>query len=225
MLALLPAWLTDAIDALPGLAARPWPLFVLLLAINALARPSSITAHDARLYSLQMLNQAEHGAYAEDVFLRYGSQDQFTVFSHVVGPIAGMLGWRLAFFVLYLIFNTLFVLALFRLVRALIDDPLISTLALFYLVSAPLNYGGCDNFTVHEPFFTPRTISTTLTLFALERLMRQHLSASLGLLIAASLMHPLLAFGGLLIWAGYVACTWLPSSAVVGQWPAFCVRV
>src|ERR1700692_1534418 len=169
-----PAWLTSAADGIRRLADRPWTLVFLLLAMNALGRPASITAHDARLYSLQALNQAEDGAYSDDVFLRYGSQDQFTQFSRLVGPIVAAMGLRTAFFVLYLVFNTLLIFALFRLVRALVDDGLISTLALVYLVTAPLNYGGHDIFTVHEQFFTPRINGTTLTLLALERMLRRH---------------------------------------------------
>ncbi len=216
MPALLPAWLTLANDAIRQLAHRPGTLFVLLLALNAVARPCSATAHDARLYSLQALNFAEQGAYADDVFLRFGSQDQFTAFSQVVGPLAAALGVRLAFFPLYLIFNTLFIFALFRLIRALIDDALIATLALFYLVTAPLNYGGHDIFTVHEQFFTPRLIGTTFTLFALERILRQRFVSALLLLLAGTLMHPLMAFGGIMIWAGYLASTVLPTRAVGG---------
>src|ERR1022692_2982834 len=87
MPAILPAWLSSATDAIRRLADRPSTLFVVLLALNAIARPCSITAHDARLYSLQVMNQAEHGAYAADVFLRFGSQDQFSLFSRFVAPI------------------------------------------------------------------------------------------------------------------------------------------
>lgn len=182
---------------------------MLLLAVNAIARPCSITAHDARLYSLQALNQAELGAYADDVFLRFGSQDQLSLFSRIVGPLVGLLGLRLAFFLLYVVFNTLFLLALFRLVRALIDDGLIATLALIYLVAAPLHYGGGDIFTVHEQFFTPRVVGTTFTLFALERLLRGRYVTAACLLLPGLLMHPLMAFGGVMIWAGFVSCTCL----------------
>src|SRR6516165_8248279 len=212
----LPGWLTRASDEIRRLADRPWTLFFIVLAMNAIARPCSITAHDARLYSLQALNQAEEGAYSDDVFLRYGSQYQFTFFARVVGPMVAAMGLRLAFFVLYIALNTLFIFALFRLVRALIADTLISTLALIFLVTAPLNYGGYDIFTVHEQFFTPRIIGTTLTLFALERLLRQHFTAASVLLVAGALMHPLMAFGGVMIWVGCVACAYLSQRALVG---------
>jgi hypothetical protein len=211
MAAPLPSWSSHAADAIRQLADRPWTLFLLLLAVNTIARPCSITAHDARLYSLQALNQAEHGAYGDDVFLRFGSQDQFSLFSRTVGPLVEVMGLRLTFFVLYVVFNTLFVFALFRLARALIDDGLIATLALVYLVAAPLNYGGGDIFTVHEQFFTPRVVGTTFTLFALERLLRGRYLAAAGLLLVGLLMHPLMAFGGVLIWAGFVCCTLLSS--------------
>src|SRR5437016_4491317 len=98
MPAMLPAWLLSATDSLRRLADRPWTLFFLLVALNALARPASVTAHDARLYSLQVLNQAEGGAYAEDVFLRFGSQDQFSIFSRVAAPVVANLGVRPVFF-------------------------------------------------------------------------------------------------------------------------------
>lgn len=211
-----PSWMSNAAVAIRGLADRPGMLFALLLALNAVARPCSVTAHDARLYSLQALNQAEAGAYASDVFLSYGSQDQFSLFSAIVGPMVATLGLRLAFFALYLVFNTLFLLALFRLVRALIDDPVISTLALVFLDTAPLSYGGHGIFMVHEQFFTPRTIGTTLTLFALERLLHKQFAFAFALLLVGSLMHPLMTFGGVLIAVGFVACSWLPTRVFAG---------
>jgi hypothetical protein len=216
MPATLPAWLTSAADALRRLAERPWTLFVLLLALNAIARPCSVTAHDARLYSLQVMNAAENSAYAGDVFLRFGSQDQFSLFSRMVAPMAATLGLRLAFFALYLVFNTLFILGLFRLVRALVDDALVSTLALVYLVSAPLNYGGHNIFAVHEQFFTPRLIGTTMTLFALERIVRQQFLLALAFLLVGVLMHPLMAFGGVMIWTGCIVGAYLPTRAIIG---------
>ena len=207
----LPNWLTPATGSIRQLADRPWTLFLILLALNAIARPCSATAHDAKLYSLQALNVAEAGAYADDVFLRYGSQDQFSLFSQIIGPIVAELGVRPAFFLCYLVFNTLFIAALFRLVRTLIDDPLISTLAIVYLVTAPLTYGGHDIFMVHEQFFTPRINGMTLTLFALERLLRNCFVTAFVLLGIGLLMHPLMAFGGVLIALGYLASTLLPA--------------
>jgi hypothetical protein len=207
----LPTWLTHATGAIRQLAERPWTLFFLLLALNAIGRPCSNSAHDARLYSLQALNAAENGVYSDDVFLRFGSQDQFSLFSRIAGPMTVAIGVQATFFFLYLVFNTLFIFGMFRLVRALIADSLVSTLALVYLVTASLPYGGGDIFTVHEQFFTPRLVGISLTLVALDALLRQRFALAAALLIAASLFHPLMAFGGVMIAAGYVACTYLPA--------------
>lgn len=212
-----PAWLAGAADGIRRLADRPGTLFLLLLALNAIARPCSPTAHDARLYSLQALNQAEAGAYGDDIFLRYGSQDQFSLFSRMAGPMVAAIGVRSTFFALYLVFNTLFIFAMFRLVRALIDDTVIATLSLIFLATASLPYGGGGIFTVHEQFFTPRIIGTAMTLFALERMLRGRLVQALLFLLAGSAMHPLMAFGGVMIWAGCVASTmsrWLLAALV-----------
>jgi hypothetical protein len=184
--------------------------------MNSVGRPCSVTAHDARLYSLQALNQAEQGAYADDVFLRYGSQDQFSLFSQLVGPLVATIGLRPAFFLLYLVFNTLFVYALFRLVRTLIADTVISTLALVYLCTASLRYGGHDIFTVHEQFVTPRIVAVPFTLLALEQMLRRRFLPALGFLIGGALVHQLMAFGGVMIWIGYVAITFLPTTLFWG---------
>lgn len=205
MVTLLPAWLARSLDAFRLLADRPFTLFLLLLAINAVARPYANCTHDARLYSLQVLNHVEGGAFADDVFLRYGSQDKFSVFSPLAAPLAAAAGLRGAFFVLYLLFNTYFIWSLYRLVRTLIADPIVSTSSLIYLVSADLLYGGHAIFNVHEQFFTPRVIATSLVLHGLERLLHHRFATSLLLMASAALVHPLMAFGGLLIWSGYVA--------------------
>lgn len=212
----LPNWLTRATEAIRQLADRPWTLFLLLLAFNAIARPCSSPSHDARLYTLQALNAAENGAYGDDVFLRFGSQDQFSIFSRVVGPCVATIGLRWTFFLFYFVFNTLFIAGLLRFVRALIDDRLISTLALVYLVTAPLAYGGYGIFMVHEQFFTPRLVGATFTLFALERLLRQAFVSAFALLAIGLAMHPLMAFGGVMIAVAHLAWTLLPTRVFVG---------
>lgn len=191
--------------ALARLADRPGCLLALLLALNALARPYANLVHDARLYSVQVLNHLEHGAYNDDLFLRYGSQDQFSIFSCIVAPLVGLLGLRTAFFLLYLLCNTFFYFALIRLVRALVPDRAVGVAALLFVAVASLPFGGLNVFVVNESFLTPRILANSLVILALERILNDRYFAALGLIVAAMLMHPLMAFGGLLIWAGCLA--------------------
>jgi len=212
----LPTWLSHASGAIRRLADCPITLFLLLLAFNSIARPCSSSAHDARLYTLQALNAATDGAFADDIFLCFGSQDQYSLFSRVVGPMVSVLDVRWTFFILYLIFNVLFIAGLFRFVRALIEDRLISTLALVFLVTAPLGYGGHGIFMVHEQFFTPRLVAAALTLFALERLLRHAFVTAFALLAIGVALHPLMAFGGIMVAVAYVASSMLPTRLFVG---------
>src|SRR5207237_2077272 len=117
-----PTWLSRSLEAVHELAARPGCLFCLLLALNALARPYAQFAHDARLYSVQVLHQLEPEVYAGDLFLRFGSQDQFSLFSRLAAPLVSFLGLEASFFALYLVFNALFLWGLKKFVEALIDD-------------------------------------------------------------------------------------------------------
>ena len=48
--------------------------------------------HDARLYGIQVVNRVEGGSFAGDLYLQFGSQDRYTLFSTVAAPLVQMLG-------------------------------------------------------------------------------------------------------------------------------------
>jgi hypothetical protein len=102
----LEVWIDRTAEALQALALRPQVLFLIALALNALAQPYAGIIHDARLYSLQTLNRLSEGAFADDLFLHYGSQDQYSLFSMVAAPLVSVLGLEWSFFLLYLTFNS-----------------------------------------------------------------------------------------------------------------------
>src|SRR6516225_361745 len=76
-------WLARVEDALTRLAERAWTLLVVLLCVNAFSFPYAGITHDARLYSVQVLNRVEDGSYSDDLFFRYGSQDDYSLFSRL----------------------------------------------------------------------------------------------------------------------------------------------
>ena len=83
----------SAVASLRSLGQRPWTLFAYLLALNALAYPYAGITHDARLYAMQVQNRIASGAYNDDLFFRYGSQDSYSLFSTLVAPVAASWGW------------------------------------------------------------------------------------------------------------------------------------
>lgn len=223
-------WTRRALLACRLLPRWPVGLFATLLAVNALARPYAGFVHDARLYGFQVLNQAEDGAFADDLFLRFGSQDRFSLFSRVLAPLVRVLGLETSFFLIYFAGNALLILALQRLVLRLVPLGTAAVLGLIYAVAVPLPFGGFDIFQVHEPFLTPRLLANALVLFALERLLSRSFGPALLLLAAAAAFHPLMAFPGLLVWVlvlawdrvsgRLVACMIAVGCACLGLFPA-----
>src|SRR5437764_1271225 len=147
--------LSKTLAPLRCLARAPHVLLLVLLATNALARPYSGIRHDARLYSVQVVNRAEPGLYADDLFFRYGSQDRYSLFAPVLVPLHRLFGVETAFFLVYLASNVLLFWAMKGVVERLVGDRALSTLALLIMSIVPLDYAGMSTFHIHEPFLTP----------------------------------------------------------------------
>ena len=64
--------------------------------------------------------------------------------------------------------NGLLIFGTQRLVRALLPDPILSTIASLVVVMSPVPYGGLGIFHVFEAFFTPRLISCSAAAGKLE---------------------------------------------------------
>ncbi len=199
-----------ALNLLDRLAKDRLILFLILVLMNACWSPYGGLMHDARLYALQITDRLEVGHFANDLYLQFGSQDRYSIFSSVVTPIARLWGIETTFFVLYMVCNALFLWSLMQLVFALVQSRIAAVVALLYLAVTPIAFGGLCIFHVNENFFTPRIISNTLVLLACERLIHRRFGVALLCLAGALLFHPIMAFCGLLVWLGAVAIERLP---------------
>jgi hypothetical protein len=207
---------------LERLAADPVTLVCLLLAANALVEPYRGLDHDSRLYAVQILERIHPGSFAEDLYLRYGSQDRYSVFTILMAPLVQLCGLHVTFFCVYLVSKALLFWSLLRLSRVLISSNLAVILALIHLAIVPVAFGGNEIFHVNESFLTPRLSSCALALLALERMLAGRIVV-VGLLLLGSLvLHPLMAVGGILtsgLWWLARRCTarqlvWLAVAAV-----------
>ena len=208
-------WLAKAADTLARVAENPWALFVLLLVVNTVTQPYMGITHDTRLYSVQVLNQVEDGSYADDLFFRYGSQDQYSLFSRLAAPLVRLLGLPTAFFLIYLFSKSLLFFGMIRLVQTLVPHRVAGVLALVYGAAVSMNYGGLHVLNVQEAFVTPRIPACALVLIGLDLLLRGRPIASGLMILVALTLHPLMAFGGFLIWAGLLLWTKLGVKTVV----------
>lgn len=186
-------------------------LALLGLATWALSHSYLGIFHDAGLYTLQALAHLRPQSLPEDVFLKFGSQDHFTIFSPLYASVSRLLGVEHAAAALTLTFQLALLLGAWVLARnvapAAVGTPmpaLIGLLGVVVLIAVPGYYGADRVFTCIESFLTPRMAAEALTLGSLAVALSSQPSnrvtrrlGSLGLLFAAALLHPVMAAAGI----------------------------
>lgn len=182
--------------AAQALTDCPQLLWAVLFAVGAVFQPYAGLVHDAVLYAAQTVNRAEPGRLAGDLFFKYGSQDQFSLFSRLAAPVVRGLGLDAGFLALFLIGNGVFLWAAVRLVRAVVPDPVAGVAGLVYIAVTPIPFAGMSTLHANEPFLTPRLLANGLVLIGLERLVRGRPWQALGWMLGGMAFHPLMAVGG-----------------------------
>ncbi len=165
----------------------------ILLALRSVLWPYRGFVHDARLYAFQAFNQSLGGAFAQDLFFAFGSQDEYSVFSLLISPMVSLFGIKAAFWMVYMLSSAILVYAEVVLVRRLIPDRNLANLGLIALAVVDVPYGGWGIFLVHESFLTARLPAQGLALLGLHAsIERRWLKAALFTL-AGLAVHPLMA--------------------------------
>jgi hypothetical protein len=152
--------------------------------------------HDARLYSLQALARLYPSSVGKDVFLRFGSQDRFTLFSPLFAAAAASWGIESAAAWLTLAFQMAFFAGAWTLARAVMPGRC-AWYALAVLVAIPGDYGTDRIFACVEQFLTPRMAAEALVLASMAAALSRRRIISLTLIVAATLIHPIMASAGI----------------------------
>ena len=160
---LVSGWSQRVLALLERLAARPVTLACVLLAANAVAQPYTGLNHDARLYAAQVTERVHPDSFTNDLYLRYGSQDRYSVFTRVVAPLVAMIGLPAGFFLGYLASKAFFFWGALRLVGVLVRNRAVTALSLLYVTLIPVPFGGNEIFHVNESFLTPRSAPVPLS--------------------------------------------------------------
>ena len=202
--------LRRGIGRLAGAIDRPSGLLATLLAANAVFQPYRGRHHDSILYGFQLSNRASGGRHSADLFLRFGSQDDFSLYSRLVSPMVSALGLDSASFLVYLASVVAFSWALIRLVRAIVPDRAVASAGLIAVAVSAVPLGGLETFHVNENFLTPRLPSVALAMIGLERLLLGRWGWAGAALAASMAVHPLMGFGGTLVALAYVAARLVP---------------
>jgi hypothetical protein len=172
---------------------QPLLLVILLSLARTLTFPYMGIFHDAQLYGLQVARRLSPEPYARDLFFQFGSQDQYSLFSLLVAPLAATIGLPIAFFVLYTLFSVILIAGEYRLLRRILPDQIAAAVALLMLAVGDIPYGGLGIFQVHEAFLTARLPATALAVWGLDLILGRRFNLGWLLLIAAAAIHPLMA--------------------------------
>lgn len=170
--------------------------------------------HDAQAYAVQALAKLEPQVFAGDLFLRYQSQDDFTLFPYLAAWIVQWLGLDHGAAALTFALFAGWMVVSWHLARALVGRDY-AWLAIGLLLVIPGWYGAGMVFRTAEPFLSARPAAEILCLGALLSFVlgRRLIAASLVGLAAA--MHPIMAFPVLLTLLGLA----MPWSESRGFWP------
>ena len=185
-------------------------LFLSCILAEAMLHSYRGIVHDARLYTLQALARLDPQSLGQDVFLRFGSQDSFTIFSPIYAAVIQSIGAEPAASLLTFLLQLLVVAAAFFLAKTVMPafQALIGTIV---LVSIPGDYGADQVFTCIEAFITSRMAAEACVLGALTAAIANRRTLAVLLATAAALFHPIMATAGLVALAyRYIAATRKP---------------
>ncbi len=186
---------------------------LLVIALWLATRQYPGVVKDSRLYMVHALNAMLPGRYAGDLYLQYGSQDAFTIYTPLIEPLLARLGVGGAAVVLTVIGEALWLSGLVYLALRLFHDSKICLLAVAFAIALPndviFRYG--------EPYPTPRIFAEGLTLWALGAMLRGRPLRALLALCGAVAIHPLMTlagFGVLGLYEARVQRLWLLAGGV-----------
>jgi hypothetical protein len=188
----------------------------ILLALHSVFWPYRGIVHDARYYALQALNSAQNGQFAHDLFLEFGSQDNYSLFSLFMGSLVARVGLDIAFWLAYMVSTALFIYAAVRFLRSLIPDPSLANLGIIVLIAMPILYGGSGSFRILESFFTARLAAEGLSLLGMEAIYRKRPLRAIGFAIAGVAFHPIMGISSLLVIIGVLIKDRLRTRLAIG---------
>ena len=172
---------------------------VLLAVLWIAARPYLGIIHDARLYMVQALDWLHPRHFANDLYLAYGSQDQFTIFSRLYAPLIALLGPSAAHLSATIFGQICWFSALLYLTRSMFGGGRTAVLAAAGAILLNPFYGDLHIFSYGERFATPRLFAEALVMLAVAFTWRQRRIAAALCLLAGLLIHPLMTLPGIAV--------------------------
>ncbi|HWM64954.1 MAG TPA: hypothetical protein VNO35_00090 [Steroidobacteraceae bacterium] len=166
-----------------------------VLAVWMVQHPYGDIMHDAALYSLLALARLHPDPLASDIFLRFGSQDHFTLFSPAFAFMIRHFDLAEAAAIMTFISQATLCGCAWLLARRFMS-PASALLAVGLLLALPGFYGSGHSFSYTENFLTPRLPAGALALASLATALAQRMKTAVACILAALLIHPIIACAG-----------------------------
>jgi hypothetical protein len=185
-------------SSLPIAAERPaglvfWPLIAAALWALSHSYPGIIG--DASIYIGRALADLDPAGLGRDMMFAHDGQSRFSIFPLIVDHLVPVLGTARTGMLLGFLGMAAMVAAIAGFAARYVSKPFIAIVVIFVAV-LPTGYGATWHFSFSEVLAVPRPFSEALVLVALAALAGGRTWLGLLCLIAASLIHPLMALAG-----------------------------
>jgi hypothetical protein len=176
--------------------------FVALLCVAALwliTRRYPVIEDDALLYAAQALHALNPAKFDSDLYFKFGSQDQFTIFSYLYFPVIRQLGLARANIAMSVIGQALWLCGLTFFISGFFGSKR-KLVAIVAIVAAfPAGYGFSQIFSYGECLVTPRLFAEAMILGAMGLLNRNRTILALALTSLSATLHPIMALPALAV--------------------------
>lgn len=171
-----------------------------VLAVWMVQHPYIDIQHDAMIYTLLGLARLHPDTLSNDVFLRFGSQDHFTIFSPIFAFMIEHFDLAPAAAIMTLVSQVTVCVCAWWVARRFMS-PASALLGTGLLLALPGFYGSGHLFSYTEDFLTARLPAEALVLASLAAALWERMKIALASILAALLIHPIIASAGLVMLA------------------------
>lgn len=172
---------------------------LLIVALWLISRPYRGVRHDGILYLGQTLAHTLPDTIGRDLFLGYGSQDRYSIFSVLMSPLVQALGVPLSQLGMLLLCQVAFALGCWALTAEL-PSRFMRWCAMVSLAALSHTYaGGGGSFSFAEPFLSARSIAEPLVLLSLALLLRGRIAWAVLPMLGALALHALITIPALVV--------------------------
>ena len=169
-------------------------IFSILASLWLLKHPYNGIWHDGVIYTFMAMKDLSPDTFAGDLFIKFGSQDNYTIFPQVYAVLIKFFGIYKSALMLTVVGQLLWIFAAVSLFRTFLKGKeLCVALAILFFMRA--YYGGFNCFQYAEPFVSPRIFSEALCILGVACILKGRYIISAVLFIISFLIHPLMTLG------------------------------